>query len=277
MLQCLINIIRTRILPTALGPIASSVGTLIKGVLRRLPGEITVKKRISGVGPFRFHSDYVFTDFEHWATGHNSAFADLVEECSSKNCVLDIGAHIGITALPISSVLAPGGRVHAFEASTTNLKMLRFHIRKNSVANIDVVPRLVGDQNDSGVIFFQNKRVSGMNSVVKQGSSRHWETIPVDMISLDHYCLEYGLMPEVIKIDVEGGEEAVLRGGRRTLRQFNPIVFLSVHPRHLNELGSSVEQLKLLIESFGYRIEYADGSPVGTEVLEFSEYRLEKK
>ena len=60
--------------------------------------------------------------------------------------MLDIGAHIGITALPISSVLAPGGRVHAFEASTTNLKMLRFHIRKNSVANIDVVPRLVGDE-----------------------------------------------------------------------------------------------------------------------------------
>lgn len=52
----------------------------------------------------------------------------------------------------------------------------------------------------------------------------------VPRTTIDTLVLRTGLTPDVINIDVEGAERAVLAGARSTLRQHHPIVFVSVHP-----------------------------------------------
>ena len=77
----------------------------------------------------------------------------------------------------------------------------------------------------------------------------------------------------ILKIDAEGAEYAILQGGRAVLGAHHPPILLSVHPRHLTELGVSIEQLRALIETLGYRIFDVDGV-TEPEALRTSEYLL---
>jgi FkbM family methyltransferase len=271
--QNLVNQIRGQSAGTFFRPIVARLGNFVKILLRVIPCDIAIRKQIGGAGSFRFHSDFIFSDFRDWSSAHNCGFASLVEDCKGRRCVFDIGAHIGITALPMATMLSAGGIVHAFEASPTNVDMLDYHIRSNKPCNIRVIRKIVGDQTKMGVGFFQSSNVSGMNSLANRVDGQKWEKIRVDMVSLDDYCSDENCVPEVIKIDVEGAEARVLHGAETVLRKTYPIIYLSVHPRQLLDLGSSVALLREYIEDLGYQIEHPDGSVVAGE-MEFSEYRL---
>src|SRR5207245_9920616 len=57
-------------------------------------------------------------------------------------------------------------------------------------------------------------------------------TTKVAMITLDAFTTQCDLVPDVVKIDVEGTELAVLRGARRLLTEARPLlVFVAWPPR----------------------------------------------
>lgn len=85
-------------------------------------------------------------------------------------------------------------------------------------------------------------------------------TVPVQ--SLDGLCAELDLRPDLIKIDVEGYELAVLAGAREILGRDRPALFLELHPQWLRELGSSAAEVVRLVEALGYRFHRLDGSPL---------------
>ena len=76
------------------------------------------------------------------------------------------------------------------------------------------------------------------------------------------FCNLHELQPQLIKIDVEGAELRVLKGGVKVLRQYMPTIFLSVHPRHIVESGGSTEELEGFIKKMGYRVFDLDGNAV---------------
>jgi hypothetical protein len=55
----------------------------------------------------------------------------------------------------------------------------------------------------------------------------------VEVITLDRLAKELNLTPDVMKIDVEGAEAALLLGARHLLRTARPLVFLAVHTEDL--------------------------------------------
>ena len=57
-----------------------------------------------------------------------------------------------------------------------------------------------------------------------------------------------------MKIDVEGAEMKVLRGGENLLREHLPTLFLEVHPKKLRRIGSSAEEVYDLLRDAGYRV-----------------------
>ena len=91
-------------------------------------------------------------------------------------------------------------------------------------------------------------------------------------VSLDTFCSTQNLRPDIVKIDVEGNELSVLRGGARMFRSARPRVFLSVHPRQIGVLGGSVEELGRLITELGY--EARDPAGAAVHQFEFREYVL---
>jgi len=247
---------------------------IYRAVFRFTPG-LTASKRIGKYGPFKLNRRFAFSNFEAWGGSHNRGFEACIEAARGMTCVMDIGAHIGLVSLPLSTVIGSNGTVIAFEPASANGAYLNEHLNSNNVTNVRVVTDLVGDKELDSVEFFESDDDSGMNTIAETGSRRGYGATRKRQITLDNFCKENDLKPELIKIDTEGAEVGILKGAIETLRTHQPTIYLSVHPRHIIELGSTVEELEELLSDLDYKITDMGGNVV--RPLELTEYVVSPK
>ncbi len=141
--------------------------------------------------------------------------------------VFDVGANVGAYTVLFAAWAGPAGRVFAFEPAPAALAGLRQHVALNGLADrVEIVPAAAS--HGVGTARFQIDGASGSNALAPLAASG--ATIDVDTISLDAFCDRRALRPDVVKIDVEGAELDVLKGGRRVLSSSELQVFLELHP-----------------------------------------------
>lgn len=217
---------------------------------------------IGGLGVYRLDYNFALRDYESFGERHNAGFRKWTEFCKGKKTVFDIGAHIGLYTLPASSVIAANGNVYAFEPSEANTKYLSRHLKYNNIHNVVLFQFIVGEATKKRQIFYESKNTDPMNSLFPKKNITSYSKAYRKQISLDDFIEKTKLKPDVIKIDVEGSEYNVLKGSRRVIESYKPIIFLSVHPRQLTLFRSSVEELKSIIDSLGYNARDWDGKKV---------------
>ena len=139
--------------------------------------------------------------------------------------IFDVGAHVGhITELYLR--LFPTARVFAFEPAAEARKKLEEIAARNPGAK--VFDTAVSDR--KGVSVFYQNSFSPTNSLhpVDDRATRHWDgrlltpsaTSEVSTVALDEFCSEQGVNRiDVLKLDIQGGELAALRGTRRLLTE----------------------------------------------------------
>jgi len=232
--------------------------------------------RIGPYGPYKLDGRFTYADYESWGEhDHNSGFIACIEACRGKSCVLDIGGHIGLVSLPVASVLDDAGKVFAFEPAAANNRLLKRHIELNNANNIQVFDLLVGADEIEAVDFYEQDSDSGLNSIaIKADDTRFTKSIRAQT-TLDAFCKAKGLVPDVIKIDVEGAEMGVLRGAHKIISSTRPTIFLSIHPNQIRQLGGSTEEILQFIDDLSYKCRDSDGRSI-TE-LTFNEYLLTPK
>jgi len=229
-------------------------------------------KMIGIFGPFKFHPRFLFRDYSGWGGGHNCGFVSFVNACKGKKCVIDIGGHIGLTAMPAGRMLATKGRIYVFEPAETNRAYLSRNIELNGMSNTEVLDMFVGAECKDGVEFFESDYDSGLNSFVVRKDKDDFHRVLKKQISLDVFCSERGISPEIIKIDVEGAEFDVLSGAAEVMRKNRPIIYLSLHPRHIELLGRKPEEIHEILKRVRYRISNIDGTEVNK--YDLNEYIL---
>jgi len=145
--------------------------------------------------------------------------------------VFDLGANVGYISLLAASLVGRAGEVYAFEALPENIKRLQRNIKLNpQLAAIHVIPKAVAAH--SGKITFLVHSSGGMGKV--EGSigraADYEQEISVESISLDDFVIANGRQaPDIIKIDIEGGEGLALEGMQGVLKKTRPILFLELH------------------------------------------------
>ena len=88
----------------------------------------------------------------------------------------------------------------------------------------------------------------------------------VEVMTLDAFCdRERLLKVDLIKIDVEGSEVALLRGAERTIQRFRPVLMIEVNPSTLQNFGYTARDLIQSVGRYGYRLHY--GSRLGLKLL----------
>lgn len=109
-----------------------------------------------------------------------------------------------------------------------------------------------------------------MNTIAETGRRKGYAETIVRQITLDKFCASRQLRPELLKIDTEGAELNILKGAAEVLRRYHPIIFLSIHPRHIIELGGTVEELENMLAKLDYTVTDMDGRAVRpTELTEY--------
>ena len=166
-------------------------------------------------------------------------FRALEHHVRPGDTVLDVGANVGVYTMLLARWIAPSGRVHAFEPAPDAFRLLTDHLALNGLSHAAVVTRAaVGD--DIGRVQFRTVGAGGLGHTV--AVPLHHATVGSDIIevaatTIDAYCAEHDLRPDLIKVDVEGAEMNVLRGAARTLIEHRPIVVVEVHPDALRSRG----------------------------------------
>ncbi len=246
---------------------------LVRVILRALSPGFKVKKTIGGAGPYFFHSQFLFSDFRNWGAGHNSGFPAMIAEARGKTCVLDVGAHIGLTALPLADAVGSSGTIVAFEPGTVNFPILAEHVQINNKKNIVCENVLIGNKEVSdGIDYFEDRSVSGMNSLFIVDDRKYKGRSDIPMITIDRYCIGKNIFPDMFKIDVEGAEMLVLEGALQTLKKCRPTIYISIHPRQLACQNISPQDVKNFVLALDYAWYFSDGSKVEGSDLGFGEY-----
>ena len=134
--------------------------------------------------------------------------------------VFDLGAQAGFYTLFFSSLVGPSGRVFAFEPCPFESQHLLRHIEINQLSNVTVLT--VAIANRSGFSRFSIRGGQTQNSLSAEAES----PLLVPIISMDALDLP---PPDLVKLDIEGGESDALLGARRILTGSRPVIFLALH------------------------------------------------
>lgn len=170
--------------------------------------------------------------------------------------LLDVGAFHGLFSLVFTQD-RPEAEAVAVEPSPLAWDVLGVNIRLNPGVRVTPVCAAAGAA--PGVLTM---RYSWHHLEASPNAGEALGTLQVPLRTLDDLTAELGFQPDVVKVDVEGYELAVLRGAERILREDRPVLFLEVHPHRLRELGASTGEIASLLAVEGYRVFDLDGAPV---------------
>ena len=150
---------------------------------------------------------------------------------------LDVGANIGIHSLLMSGLVGPEGRVFAFEPEPRNFALLQENLALNGLTNVTAIAAAVGDAVGTCRLAL-NPHNFGDHSVAS-GPGGPGREVPLTTVDVALGSVPAGAV-RFVKVDVQGYEQHVLRGMRKTLGQ-NPdaILALEVFPQALRAAGGS--------------------------------------
>jgi FkbM family methyltransferase len=176
------------------------------------------------------------------------------------SCCVDVGAHAGSFVSDMLRI-APEGRHIAFEPLADFAATLAA-----SFSDIDVRNVALGDR--SGEAQFMRRAdpaISSLETVPEGDDPETWRgpildgaqrvTVPVRRLDDE---LQDGFVPSLIKIDVEGVENAVLAGAQATLAKHRPVVAME-HSIGVTHHGYEAGGIYDLLTPHGLRIFDADG------------------
>lgn len=227
------------------------------------------KIKISKFGKFYLHNKFFFSNFENWNSKHNSQFNVAIDLCENKKTIIDVGAHIGLFSLCAAKNSHQKSKIYAFEPAKQNYKFLDNHIKQNNFENkISAYKLLLGNDTKINKLYTE-KDVSGKNSILNY--NKHFKFFEeVQQTTLDIFCKNNNISPEIIKLDAEGAEIDILKGSVDVLRLNHPIIFLSVHPKILIQKNQTTDELYNLLKNFNYKI--FDSNNVETNKFYLDEY-----
>jgi FkbM family methyltransferase len=170
----------------------------------------------------------------------------LTDLLKSGSTFLDIGANIGLLSAIASKRVGPEGKVIAVEANPKTVDILRHNLALNDCTNTDIYPFALGAENGTALLYENWEVNRGGASLLSQGDA---EGIEVPVRRLDELLTDEVI--DVLKIDVEGFELEVLKGGIELLKNQLPVLIIEVSEQRENEKGVSPQEIYAFVQTLG--------------------------
>lgn len=164
---------------------------------------------------------------------------------------IDAGACLGVYTLLASRLVGPGGRVFAFEPAAESFAALERNTGLNALPNVCSFRLALSDRAGTDLLYhYVDQGCHSLGAPVgEDGSFEEIRTATLDEV-LEQAAVEE---VDVIKLDVEGSEESVLRGAVRTIRRSRPLVIFEVNSLAASRQGRAADGAWRFLEAAGYR------------------------
>jgi len=165
--------------------------------------------------------------------------------------VVDAGASIGNYS--IAAALHPGAKVFAFEPNPRVIPLLKKQIELNDLEDrITVLPYGLWHREEAKTLLVHPRLArSGSATFGDHPHKDEWDKITVQGRKLDSFRALWPNGVDIIKLDVEGAEWYVLRGGRKVIKGRRPALFMEHVNTHL--FGYTKTDLINTLKSWGYK------------------------
>lgn len=174
---------------------------------------------------------------------------------------IDVGANFGTYSIALASAVGPTGKIHAFEPQRIIFNLLAGNVALNGLTNVWCHHMALGDRQDRIEIpqFDYNRELNfgsvefGPEQVEPLSQQRGHDPALVEYVPLTTIDSFEFAAADLIKIDAEGMEMAVLAGAAKTISRCRPVL-------HVEWLKVGRETLENHVRELGYETHLNSGN-----------------
>jgi FkbM family methyltransferase len=163
--------------------------------------------------------------------------------------VFDIGANVGAHALPLAKMVGVEGHVYMFEPTQWAFAKLQHNLSLNPELKHVTLENMALSDHDATEESYSIRSqwsVEGEKGVLEEGN--------IEFATLDSYCNDHGIEGvDFIKLDVDGFETKILRGGQAMLDRMRPILLVEMSDYWQRQGGESARAMIDILDQAGYR------------------------
>jgi FkbM family methyltransferase len=173
---------------------------------------------------------------------------------------IDIGANVGTITLAVSNLFE---RCIAVEPLPQTFSRLRLNVICRNINNVQLFPLALGEKEGQAYIYYDSKCTDSASLV-----PHSFENKTLIKVSTLDLILEESKVrgPYFIKIDVQGYELKVFKGGKETLSK-ECLIISEFWPYGLKLSGDSPLEYIQFVKDFGYKILQLNGKPLDDHKL----------
>ena len=211
-----------------------------------------------------------FGGYSHLRCPKDIQFFYNLINADDKYNIVDVGAQNGSFTLLAKYV--PNSNVYAFEPCKVVYDDLVDNVKLNNLLNVKTYNMALSDKEGEGVLNVSHAE-QGLSTLAQNPlrfDKTHSDQDTVKLTTLDTLFYDKSIRVDFMKIDTEGWEYCVLKGGEKTVKEYKPVIFLEWNETNIAQAGVTVSQLDTFFEENGYTLYkkfYEDRCYIPTESM----------
>jgi len=165
--------------------------------------------------------------------------------------VVDVGAFIGGYTYMFSELVGSKGKVYAFEPVPYLFNILRFHSSLFNLKNVLTENKAVADHEGYLKFILSEENVQDNRLAYAENGNKY---VLINTTSLDKYFEKQSVLPDIVKIDVQGADYKVIKGMINLIKKKNLIIFCEFWPEGVRRCGDDPLEFLKFISNLGSKI-----------------------
>jgi len=170
--------------------------------------------------------------------------------------VVEAGANHGSETVIIGKLIGEKGRLYAFEPLPILIERLSINIKINKQEDyVKIVPFALGELEQTIQFHIADEKLSNQGMGSKYLFSLATKTIFVEQTTLDKWAERTNLPAiDFIKMDIQGAELDLLRGGADTIKRWKPVIYLEADEVQTSNGHTTLEDIFSCLDGYGYEV-----------------------
>lgn len=202
-------------------------------------------KARNGFCLFNTNDRYIGKSMENYGEFSQLEVELFKQICRQGDTIIEVGANIGAHTQFFSNSVGDKGKVLAFEPQRLVFQTLCANIAINSMTNVFAYQMALSNKEGTALIpALDYTKLNNFGGISIEDTKKGEEVIQK---KIDSFITQLDNV-KLIKIDVEGMEEKVLRGSKKVIEKFKPFLYVE------NDRQEKSESLIKYIKSLGYEL-----------------------